>query len=302
MSIEPLSRSEKSTNVRAVGTATTSEGRAALERRLRQGLAAAERVHPQVAAHLARLAFLTPVRHPRPARETALLADAERFTVRVGARRVAAWSWGDGAPVLLVHGWEGRGAQLGAFVKPLVDADLRVVAFDAPGHGESDGWTTNLPEMAAAVLAVDHAVGGAVGVVAHSFGACAVSLAMVEGFAPLAAVYVAPAAGVEETIARYRRIAGFGDDVESRLRADLARRTTIPLDRMTRDVLCGAHPQPPLLVVHDADDDEVPTEEARSIVDAWPGARLMETHGLGHRRILRDPSVVAAASAHLGAR
>ena len=40
---------------------------------------------------------------------------------------------------LLVHGWEGRGAQLGSLVGPLVEAGLSVVAFDAPAHGDSPG-------------------------------------------------------------------------------------------------------------------------------------------------------------------
>jgi hypothetical protein len=38
------------------------------------------------------------------------------------------------------------------------------------------------------------------------------------------------------------------------------------------------------------------------IVHAWPGAGLRITDGLGHRRILRDPDVIAAAVAFLAAR
>jgi hypothetical protein len=50
----------------------------------------------------------------------------------------------------------------------------------------------------------------------------------------------------------------------------------------------------PLLVVHDLEDDEVPHADGAAIASAWPGARLLSTRGLGHRRILRDPEVVAA--------
>jgi hypothetical protein len=38
------------------------------------------------------------------------------------------------------------------------------------------------------------------------------------------------------------------------------------------------------------------------IVHAWRGAALLMTDGLGHRRILRDPDVVAATVAFLAAR
>ena len=50
----------------------------------------------------------------------------------------------------------------------------------------------------------------------------------------------------------------------------------------------------PALVVHDRGDREVPFEHGETLARSWPGARLMVTEGLGHRRILRDPEVVRA--------
>ena len=49
----------------------------------------------------------------------------------------------------------------------------------------------------------------------------------------------------------------------------------------------------PLLVVHDVADEVVPFERGRAMADAWPGARLIRTDGLGHKRILRDAEVIA---------
>ena len=48
----------------------------------------------------------------------------------------------------------------------------------------------------------------------------------------------------------------------------------------------------PALVIHDRDDREVPYASADRIVRAWPDATLVTTEGLGHRRILRDASVI----------
>ena len=48
----------------------------------------------------------------------------------------------------------------------------------------------------------------------------------------------------------------------------------------------------PLLVVHDRDDRDTFWSEGAALVKAWPGARLMTTEGLGHRRILRDKGVI----------
>jgi pimeloyl-ACP methyl ester carboxylesterase len=55
----------------------------------------------------------------------------------------------------------------------------------------------------------------------------------------------------------------------------------------------------PLLVVHSADDREVPLGEGKEIAAGWAGATLREVDGLGHLRILRDPDIQAEAVAFL---
>jgi len=92
---------------------------------------------PSVAARLAERRFLTPSRPRRPDAELALLATARARPLFVGTRHIELWLWGAGPSVLLVHGWGGRGTQLGAFVEPLVARGFSVVTFDAPGHGAS---------------------------------------------------------------------------------------------------------------------------------------------------------------------
>jgi pimeloyl-ACP methyl ester carboxylesterase len=49
------------------------------------------------------------------------------------------------------------------------------------------------------------------------------------------------------------------------------------------------------LVIHDRQDREVPIAEGRRHLRNWPHARLMETSGLGHSRMLNDPSVISVA-------
>lgn len=52
----------------------------------------------------------------------------------------------------------------------------------------------------------------------------------------------------------------------------------------------------PILLVHDMDDDVIDPAQSRAIAAAYgPQARLIETTGLGHSRILADPDVIASA-------
>ena len=100
---------------------------------------------PALAARIAGRLFTTPPRARRPQAEIALLAAARARPMQIGARRIETWVWGAGPSVLLVHGWGGRGAQLGALVGPLVARGFSVVTFDAPGHGASDKGTVTDP-------------------------------------------------------------------------------------------------------------------------------------------------------------
>src|SRR5262249_35923574 len=102
---------------------------------------------PSAAVRLAERAFLTPPRSRRPDTELTLLSTARARPLFVGGRHIEVWLWGSGPTVLLVHGWGGRGAQLGAFVEPLVTRGFSVVTFDAPGHGASGSGPVTLPQM-----------------------------------------------------------------------------------------------------------------------------------------------------------
>ena len=55
----------------------------------------------------------------------------------------------------------------------------------------------------------------------------------------------------------------------------------------------------PGLVIHDQDDRDVPIQEGIAVAQAWPGAQFVRTTGLGHRRILRDPEVIARVAAFI---
>ncbi|MCB9559087.1 MAG: alpha/beta fold hydrolase [Kofleriaceae bacterium] len=260
---------------------------------LRAALGVADRLSPRVAANLALRAFLSPPRPPRPAREVALLEVATPIPVVLDGQRVATWAWGggDGPVVLLVHGWGGRGAQLGAVVSPLVNAGRTVVAFDAPAHGDTVGPATTLAAMARAVRAVADAVGPLDAVVAHSFGAAATTVAMARGLQARRVVYLAPMFRVSAAVERFVEAVGLSPVAAAAFRSQLASINQAGPDELDGPVLAPALTAA-LTVVHDRGDREVPFADGVAAAQAWPGARLVETAGLGHQRLLADPDVV----------
>jgi len=211
-----------------------------------------------------------------------------------------AWSWGDGPAVLLVHGWNGRATQLGGFVEPLVARGYRVVAFDAFGHGESPGSSMSLPELASYVRQVSDELGGLYGVIAHSMGGAATTLALSNGLQLERAVFVSPPSDPRVFLQIFSDALAISDDVRARLKERVERRIGISMESMRGNVIAPSM-RVPLLVIHDRDDKEVPVESGRSIADTWPNAELILTEGLGHQRILRAEPVTNVAVSFIDA-
>jgi len=267
-------------------------------------LQAAYVLSEDLGTNLAERLFTSPRRHPRPARERAVLARGWEFSIdvelraprRMGQhRRVTAWRWGHGPTVLLVHGWEGRGAQLGSFIEPLVRAGLSVVTFDAPGHGDSPGRRVYLTDLADCVSGVARAIGPLHAVVAHSIGAAAVLLAHQRGGVDAKRnVMIAPNVLISDSVARFGHAIALDDRDCSTLEHQLASHNGVSFESLTIERLVGERDQA-LLVIHDQTDREVPFRHGERLATAWRQATLHATTGLGHRRILRDPAVVAEA-------
>lgn len=253
---------------------------------------------------LAERLFTTPRRHARPDREREVLATGRESIVEVTLRAprwnhmrlpIRTWHWGLGPTVLLVHGWEGRGSQLGSFVAPLVAAGMSVVTFDAPGHGDSPDHRLYLTDLADCIADVAASVGPLHGIIAHSFGAAAALLANVRHHvgAPRN-VMVAPNVLIDDSVRRFADVVGLDESDRIALEQRIAQSTGVPIHTLQLTRLAG-HRDEALLVIHDREDREVGFEHGSQLAAMWSDAELRETTGLGHRRILRDEAVLAAA-------
>ena len=289
--MQPSPRPPKSTTVRSQNVV----------RLTRAALQAAFVISEDLGTSLAERLFTSPRRYPRPQRERAVLASGHPFTIPVTLRsprwngaqtQVAAWRWGIGPTVLLVHGWEGRGSQLGALVEPLVAAGLSVVTFDAPAHGHSPGNRLYLTDHADAIVDVAATVGPLHAIVAHSFGCAATLLAHARGGVDATRnVMISPNVLIGDSLERFARLVGLDDAERSLLEHQIVTATGMTVESLALEHTATAR-DTALLVIHDRYDREVPVHHAEHLIRAWPSARLLVTEGLGHRRILRDRTVL----------
>jgi pimeloyl-ACP methyl ester carboxylesterase len=269
-----------------------------------------ERWPDATARALEPLMFKT-MRRPMPDWERAILRQGKRFGMGTPFGTLPAWTFGEGPAVVLMHGWNGRGSQLGALVDPLVKSGHQVVTFDAPAHGAAPGWRASLVDFADAVDAVVDAVrpmfGPVHAIVAHSMGGAAVTYAMhrriqqpttrieralrthrsaVERF-----VFIAPPVDVRDFVRGFVRYMGGGPDLERSMRNRIEGKFGVELESLYAPAL-AREMDAPLLVIHDEKDKEVPLDRGRLLAECWPAAELEITSGLGHMRILRDEKVI----------
>lgn len=255
---------------------------------------------PRAAGRWAYRLWFRTHRRPESAAERRWLQNAERRIVPVDETEVVAYRWGAGPTVLLVHGWNGRGTQLGGLAQAVVAAGYQAVAFDAPAHGRSPGKSTHIYEVTEAIEAVAAAFGPVHGVVAHSFGCAATAFALVRRLPVHRVVMVAPPATVEAMVDSFTRLLAVPPRAKAVMRElfeegfgpDLWQRFATTRNMAKVDV-AG-------LVIHDRDDEAVAVSDGKAVAEAWRGATFRRTAGLGHHRILRSAEVAQQVCAFLG--
>ncbi len=249
-------------------------------RAVRLGMKTLAAVAPAAAEQRAARMFFTPQRSARWTAPYVTKLPANTFRLSTEEHEIAAWSWGRGPAVLLVHGWAGYGAQLVNFVEPLVRAGFRAVTFDMPGHGASTGRELTVIDMSRAIRAVAQVLGGTAAIWALRNGLEAKRLVLL---APAAepthfALALATAIGLPAV-----RAPGMLERIESRVGIKLA---DFNVARLVSEMTAR------LLVIHDPEDPEVPFDHGEAIAVAWPGARIERAAGMAHRGMLRNPGLI----------
>src|SRR5215217_3069685 len=239
-------------------------------------------------------AFFSPSRYEEKSSDREVIEWGNNYRIPFGGGELAVTTWGSSGPaVLLMHGWGGSRAQMTGFVDPLLFAGYRVVAFDQPGHGESDGKTTNLLEIAPSMDLIAEQEGPFHAVIAHSFGTLITSYALVNrNFpAPARLVYFGAFNQLLESLPRFQVLAGISDEIMDGLRAMIYEN----FGKEVLDAILNEKLTPqihiPALMFHDVTDNVTPVEDSQSIARVWKDAQLIETQGLGHRGALQSKSI-----------
>ena len=223
---------------------------------------------------------------PRQRLQLAVPEGATPLSLAHAGLTLQGWTLGDGPAVLLAHGWEGAAGQFGPMALALAAQGLRAVAFDLPAHGASGGAEANVVVFAQALREVARGHGPFVGVVGHSLGGAAVSVASATGLGVERVLLIAPAASPDHFIRTFA-----GAVLPPELLGPFTDAVWAHAGFVSQDVHAPSHLarfDGTVRVLHDPADREVPFAHGQSIAAAARTGSLLELPGAGHVRILAD--------------
>lgn len=236
-----------------------------------------------------------------------VLLPAEQDAIKRAARlrygersRNAAWTWGSGPVVLLVHGWGGRAAQMAPLAEHISALGFHTVALDVTAHGDSPGrrasWEYFIRDIAALWRSLGDDVFACVG---HSAGALTMMAARRRaGLSATRYVCVcAPSHPFPPIDAIRRRLAprpavleGYKDYIARQFGS-----TWAELQAGWAFEGAGAD----TLLFYDEMDRFIDHREGDRIKSICSGVALVKTRAYGHRKILAAPELASTVGEFL---
>lgn len=223
------------------------------------------------------------------------MADAEQWDEKVNGETVRCYKWGEGQPILLVHGWMGRAGQFRNLIVQLNNMGFACYSFDGIAHGQSTGKQSSILDFADIVELLTEKYGPFRAVIGHSLGGVAVLYARTKFELSNTIITLASPSKGREIVEEFaRRINGrkayyesVSEYIFNKYDREFSDYTAEYIVRQLGDEVEHVH-------FHDREDQQAAFSHAEAIVSNRPTTKLIETRGLGHNRILKDEEVIKA--------
>ena len=238
-------------------------------------------------------AFLRPGKRKATKTPLTLGLDGEPFAIPTERGAIRGWFVrADRAPrptVVVVHGWQSHAGDMLGFIGPVLEHGCHAIVYDTLGHGDSDAseftsirhfledlrtviaYARTLPDVAPGIVLLGHSMGGAAALLA------AADDNTIRG--------VISAAGPTDPLEITREWLD-GRGLPGRFLIGVLRPFWSPIVRGPYEELKPirriAGITSPILIVHGADDKQVPVSHARRLAAANPAAQMEVLDGADH--------------------
>jgi len=239
--------------------------------------------------------FCTPYSGKPKRKAPPVFHHAEKLNFDFNGLTIRGWRWkpehANGKKVLIVHGFDSCSYMFEKYIKALTRNGFEVMAFDAIGHGTSDGKTINALLLRDSILKIDKLFGSFYGVMAHSLGGLAASLAAEQMRHLQKLVLIAPATETRRAIDNFFGFVKLGNDIKKEMEDLIVELAQQPLSyfsvkRSAKNIAA------PILWLHDEEDSICTFEDVQPVINEQIAhIEFHLTKGFGHSRIYKDDKV-----------
>ena len=254
---------------------------------------------PSVAGKIAFDLLCTPYPKYKKQKAPAIFHQAKQLTVKVNDKiKIKGYEWQplkhNGKTILICHGYASYFYKFEQYIQPLLKAGFRVLGFDAPGHGQSEGKHIHIIAYKEAIEQIIHQVGPIDHFMGHSLGG--ITLAMIAETIPNPTahkfVLIAPATKTTTTFNNYYKMMQLSAPVIDAFLQEMTKLTTLPITHFEADRAIENY-KGPVLWVHDEGDRVCPYEDLLIFKNKAPeNIKFLITNGLGHNKVYKTQDVI----------
>jgi len=253
-------------------------------------------VSPEKAAASAFDLFCTPFRIKKGVKIPAIFHQSNPVSIDLNGMTIRGFQWkselAQAKKVLILHGFSSYSYKFESYVAALLKSGYEVIAFDAPGHGISDGKRINALIYRDCILGIEKQFGPLYAMIAHSLGGLAASLAMekMENTRNRKLVLIAPATETKRAIENFFALIPAKKAVQQAFEAHIKQLAGEPIEyfsvpRVVRSIAAN------VLWVHDETDTICTFKDVKPLLsEHLPGTEFYITNGLGHNKIYKESS------------
>lgn len=230
--------------------------------------------------------------------------NAEAIHFQLNEKKMNGYRWNhpQNKKALILHGFGSAAHKFEDYATLLVANGFEVLAFDAPAHGDSEGYTTNAIEYCEMIKEIMQKFGPIENFIGHSFGGISLSLALedVPHTEQTRVVFIAPATETTSAVdGAFKMLKLKNEKVRNEFEKIIfevsGKETAWFSMRRAMDNINAS-----ILWVHDEDDDITPWADALKVKeDNHPNIKFVVTKGLGHNKIYHDADVKNMVKAFL---
>ncbi len=245
---------------------------------------------PRHARKTARRLLLTPARVKSKNLEPQGLTKGEVVSTE---GKLKTYRLGNGPVWILAHGWSGNASQFFPLMEHIASQGFTALAYDHPGHGQSEGVYGHIPAFVAGLEAILDSVDDVAGMVSHSMGTVAAIECHHNKLVNKPFLLIAPALDYMDNL--YASIARSGYSMklfnslisEIEVQYRYPTQSIDPYEKLKRRDATS-------IIVHDEQDKITNFSVSFDAAQKMANVTLISTQGQGHGRIMKSAAVMTS--------